>query len=93
MNKRILFAGLVSLSILGVQGAALADHDDWHHRYDHDHDGKWDYNDFEKAQRDWERDHHRKELSEIELRNAYARYDRDHDGFWAPNEARKFHPW
>jgi len=54
MKKQILFAGIIWLSLASTQGPALADHDDWHKKYDHNNDGRWDYNEFASAQRAWE---------------------------------------
>ena len=84
MKKRFFLATLLGLSL--VAAPALADRDDWFKKYDHNHAGEWDYNDFCA----WEKAHHR-HLSDRQLREMYDRYDANHDGFWQREEAHKFH--
>jgi len=93
MKKQILFAGIICLSLMGTQSPARADHDDWHKKYDRNHDGRWDYAEFERAQREWERTHKGHPMTEKQLREYYARLDRDRDGYLSPEEAHRFHPW
>ncbi len=94
MKKQILFAGAIWLGLLSIQGPALADNDDWHRKYDHDNDGKWDYNDFNKAHRDWEHDRNMKyPKSDKWVKQNYNHLDKNHDGYVSPEEARRFHHW
>jgi len=93
MKKQILFAGLIALSCLGLQAPAQADPFDWHKKYDIDHDGRWNREEYAAAQREWEMAHHHKPMSEADLRRYYDKLDRDRDGYLSAEEARRAHHW
>jgi Ca2+-binding EF-hand superfamily protein len=86
MKKGIFLTSLVALSLASIQGPALADHDGWFNKYDRDHDGRWNYDEFCAYQKA-----HHKHLSDREMREMYDRYDRDHDGYWRREEAHEYH--
>lgn len=92
MKKQILFAGLILFSIVSTQNSALS-YDGWYKKYDHDKDGRWNYDEFARAQREWQIAHHERVMSDREMRELYDRHDKDKDGFWAAEEARHAHHW
>ncbi len=92
MKRLTLFAALILLGLAGTQISAFA-HDDWFKKYDYDHDRKWNYDEYVKAQRDWEIAHHQKVMSDKELREYYDHHDKDKDGYWATEEMRRAHHW
>jgi len=79
-----------NLSLVALP-AAFAD-DVWFTKYDHNHDGRWDYNEFRKAHHDWAR-HHRAEkaLTDAELRAQWDHYN--HDGWVRADDVRTWHAW
>ena len=92
MKNLFLLNSLVFVSFISMQSTTLA-HDGWFNKYDRDHDRQWNYEEFARAQREWQIAHHEHVMSEKELRDYYKRYDKDHNGSWATEEANRFHPW
>jgi hypothetical protein len=88
MRRGLFLATLIGLSLAIVSGPAFAahDHDAWFKKYDRDHDGQWNYDEFCA----WQRAHH-KHLTDRQLRELYDRYDTNHDNYWQWEEARKYH--
>jgi hypothetical protein len=89
VNKRIILGALIAG--LFAQPSVLAA--DWFDRYDRDHDHSWNYNEYYKARRGWEREHREKALNDSELRAEYDRYDLDHNHRWAREEAKACGHW
>jgi len=89
VNKKLVLAALIAGLL--AQPAVLAG--DWFDKYDHNHDHSWDWNEYYKARRDWEREHREKALSEEELRAEYERYDLDHNHRMGREEARGVGRW
>jgi Ca2+-binding EF-hand superfamily protein len=91
MKKQLALVALSMIALGSLQLPALAD--PWFDRWDHDHDGKWDYNEFKAANRDYWRAHHEKVLADRELRAAYKHLDADHDGYVTVEDVKTYHHW
>jgi Ca2+-binding EF-hand superfamily protein len=91
MKKQLALMALTLISVGSLQMPALADA--WFDTWDHNHDGKWDYNEFRGANQEYWKAHHEKVVADRELRNAYNRMDADHDGFVTVENVRTYHNW
>jgi hypothetical protein len=92
MKRQLVLAALTLLAV-GAQTAARAD-DAWFNKYDHNHDGHWNYGEFKKAHYDyWKHHHDEKRWSDKELRAQWAQWDAEHHGYVTPEQVREFHHW
>jgi Ca2+-binding EF-hand superfamily protein len=91
MKKQMALMALTLISLSSLQLPALADV--WFDRYDHDHDGKWNYNEFKAANQAYWRAHHEKVLADRALRDEYKALDADHDGYVTVENVRTYHHW
>ena len=85
---------LLSSMVLGIMAISPALADGWYEHHDHDHDGRWNYNEFRAANNNWYAHHageHR--YNDRELRNQFNHYDADHDGFVTREQVQTFHTW
>jgi hypothetical protein len=90
MTKTI---ALACLAVLAFSTAAKAD-DPWFDKYDHNHDGHWNYNEFKRAHYDWWKAHrNEKRISDAELRAQYNSWDTAHHGWVDRDQVREYHHW
>ncbi len=91
--KKYLLLLAASFITLGSLQAAQAD-DAWFNRWDRNHDGHWDYNEFRKAHYQyWKLHHDEKRLSDAELRAEFDRRAAAHARYVEANDVRDFHHW
>lgn len=93
MKKQLALLALSFLTLGSLQMPALAD-DAWFHKWDHDHDGHWTYNEFERAHHDYWK-HHRdeKRLTDAELRAEWDHRAAAHHDWVGADDVRDFHHW
>ena len=93
MKRQFTLIAMAWLAVGSLQVPALAD-DPWFDKWDHNHDGHWNYNEFQKAHSDYWR-HHRdeKRLTDSELRAEWNRRAAAHHEWVEANEVRDFHHW
>jgi hypothetical protein len=93
MRKKYFLLAALALTLMNANTPARAD-DPWFHKWDHNHDNRWDWNEFRKAHYDWWKAHHEgPRLTDRQLREEFSRFDRDHDGYVKCEEVRDFHHW
>jgi len=93
MRSKITLLAALVIAIGSISGPARAD-DEWFEKWDHNHDRKWSWDEFRRAQYRWwkeHRDEHR--CNDKELREHFKELDRDHDGYLYPDDVRSFHHW
>jgi Ca2+-binding EF-hand superfamily protein len=91
MKKPFLLASLICAGFVAAQLPSYAE--PWFDRCDYNHDGKWNYNEYCKAQRQWIKEHRERPMSEHDLRRVWRDYDKDHDGYVNVEDVRGLHPW
>lgn len=92
MSKLQHAALLLSLSLSAMALPVMAE--PWFDRYDHNHDGKWTYDDFSRAHREYVKKHHEeKRMSERALKEQWNKLDKDHHGWVREEQVRSFHHW
>ena len=91
MKKQLALMALTLVSLGSLQLPALAD--PWFDRWDHNHDSRWDYNEFRAANHDYWKAHQEKVLADKELRRAYRHLDTDHNGYVTVQEVKTYHNW
>ena len=79
----VLFCGLMSGS------AAFAY--DWFNRWDANHDGRWNRNEFYNAQRYWGHNHGGYPVAG--WGPSFVQFDHNHDRYWDRREAWRYHHW
>ncbi len=89
MKKFALALMLLVLCVQQSGNAAFAR--DWFDRWDHNHDGRWNHNEFIAAQTYWARNHRGYPASG--WGQAFGRYDHNHDHYWNRHEALRYHHW
>jgi hypothetical protein len=82
---------MMLLLLCGQLSGNAAFANDWFNRWDHNHDGRWDRNEFYAAQRNWARDHHG--YPAPGWGPNFAAYDHNHDHYWDRREAWRYHHW
>jgi hypothetical protein len=93
MKFNIAALCLAVMAAGSLQLPSMAD-EAWFTKYDHNHDGHWDYNEFKKAHYDWYKHHHEgPRLTEVELHKQWNTWDTDHHGWVAPETVRTYHHW
>ena len=93
MKKQLAIIAALYMGLVSVQSPALAD-DAWFNRYDHNHDGHWDWAEFKKAHYEWYKHHPgEKKWKEAELRAEFDRLGAAHHGWVAPDDVRTWHTW
>jgi len=93
MKKLLTAAALLTVAMGAFQLPALAA-DAWFDKYDHDHDGRWKYNDFVRAHHDWAKRHHDdKVITDRELKTRWHDLDKEHHGWVKADDVREFHHW
>jgi hypothetical protein len=92
MKKYLALIALACVTLGGFQ-SAQAD-DPWFNKWDHNHDGHWNYDEFRKAHEAYYR-HHKdeKRWSDAELRAEFNRRAAAHAEWVAPEDVRDFHHW
>lgn len=92
LKKQIALFALVSLSLGMLQLPSFADSDKWFSQYDHDHDGKWTYNDFRAAHMNyWKHHHDEKRWNNDEMQAHWK--ELNHDGYVTTDQVRTLHHW
>ena len=88
--------GALCLSIMAMSSLQLPSMGDdaWFNKYDRNHDGHWDYNEFQKAHTNWYHRHHEgPKVTSVELRKQFDSWDTDHHGWVTPDHVRSYHHW
>jgi hypothetical protein len=63
-------------------------------KYDHNHDGRWNYRDFNDANRYYYQTHPQAVIiNNRDLRRDFNRLDTDNDGYVNVEEVRTYHTW
>ena len=89
MRKVLIGISLLALSCF-LQTASQAQPAPWFDRWDNDHSGYWNWEEYRAAQMDWCR-HHRMRCDEDRLRAEWN--NMAHNGRVYPNDAMGLHPW
>lgn len=93
MKKPLALFILFALTV-GSQLPALADFNVTFGRHDYNHDRRWNYGEFERANREYYYVHPEVELQSTgELRRQFYRLDNDHDGYINYNQAQYYRNW
>ena len=94
MKRQFTLIATALLTLGSLQGPAIAD-EPWFDKWDHNHDGHWDYNEFKRAHGNYWK-HHKKDehrLSEAELRTEWERRAAAHHTWVESKDVRDFHHW
>ena len=93
MKKQFALIALGWFALGSLQTPALAN-DPWFDKWDHNHDGHWNYVEFKRAHDDYWR-HHRdeKRWNDAELRAEWDRRAAAHHEWVAAEDMRDFHHW
>jgi hypothetical protein len=92
MKKYLLLLAAAFISLGSLQ-AAQAD-DPWFNKYDHDHDGHWNWNEFQRAHNQYWKSHRdEKRMNDAELRAEFNRRAANHAHWVEANDVRDFHHW
>ena len=91
MKKQLATAMLCALAFGAFQLPARADFGVTYGRYDHNHDGHWDYNEFNNANRYY--NHHHHGVVVVNNRDEFNRLDVNHDGYLNREEIQTYHNW
>jgi hypothetical protein len=94
MKKTFATFALALMSFSLTQSLpALADNY-WFDHWDHNHDHHWDYNEFRRAHRAWEHEHHNQQrLTDAQLQAEWAKLDAEHRGWVEMEKAKHYHNW
>ena len=94
LRKQVMSFGLLALASVAFALPALADFGVSFHRYDYDHDGRWNYREFADANHEYYRQHPRTVIMNDDgLRREFRHVDRDNDGLVRVEEVRHYHDW
>jgi Ca2+-binding EF-hand superfamily protein len=94
MKKQLIALSLFALALGVWQLPAQADINLSFGQHDRDHDGRWNYNEFRDANRDYYRHHHEvRVISGRQCRDDFNRLDADHDGYVNAEQVRTYHNW
>jgi len=88
MKKQIAAAMLFAVAFGVFQLPARADFDVAFGRHDRDHDGRWNYNEFNSANRYYH--HHHPGVVVINNRDEFNRLDLNHDGYLNRDEIQTY---
>jgi hypothetical protein len=86
MRKAIIGMSLLAVACLQLPASAAP----WFDRWDNNHDGYWNYEEYRAAQMNWCRHHHIK-CDEARLRAEFG--GMSHNGRVVPADAWNAHPW
>jgi hypothetical protein len=94
MFKKSMVVGcLLWLGFSALQAPARAD-EVWFNRYDINHDGRWTFDDFARANTGYYSIHTTEApMARIELRRRFDTYAVAHPGYVTREEVRTFHDW
>jgi hypothetical protein len=90
MKRRLTLLSAIFLALGATVQPSLA-HDPWFDRWDHDHNGAWNYSEYAAAQRDWAYRHHYNPWAEARMRAEFSHWDRDHNRALRAEEAAAWH--
>jgi hypothetical protein len=94
MKRQIAASILFALAFGMVQLPALAEFNLSFGRYDGNNDGRWNYREFNNANRYYYQQNPTVEvMSRRDLRREYRRLDTDYDGYLSPREVETYHTW
>ncbi len=90
--KKNLALLIVLVTSASLQLPAMADDAPWFTHWDSNHDGKWNWRNFEAANHRWYMQHPGvMHMSEAELRRRFYELDRDHDHLLSCDDVHDFH--
>ena len=93
MKKRLASTATIWVAILSFLAPALAD-DPWFDKWDRDHDGHWNYEEFKRAHYDyWKHHQDEQHWKDAELRAEFNRRAAAHRQWVDAQEIRDFHHW
>lgn len=93
MKKQLILIAAAWLSFGSIIGPAQAN-EPWFDKWDHNHDNRWNWNEFRQAHYDYWR-HHRDErrMTDAELRAEFNRMAGEHHTWVGPDDVRTWHHW
>ena len=94
MKRQLTALVLFSMAFGTLQLPARADFNVTFGRYDRNHDRRWDYREFNDANRYYYQNHPDVQvISRRDMRHEFNRLDCNHDGYLQPTEVQTYHTW
>ena len=94
MKRQLTAVVLFSLAFGALQLPARADFNVAFGRHDRNHDGRWDYREFNDANRYYYQSHPEVQvINQRDMRRDFDRMDINHDGYLDTNEVRTYRTW
>ena len=94
MKRQVAVLALVTLALGMMQLPGLADVSLEFGTHDRNHDGRWNYSEFDRANRDY---YHRHPdvvvVNHRTLHRDYRRLDMNNDGYLSPQEVQTYRTW
>jgi len=94
MKKQLAALILFTMALGTLQLPARADLNVTFGKHDRNHDGRWTYEEFNDANRNYYRQHHdEKVMSQRDLHREFKRLDKDNNGYLTKEEVQTYHNW